>query len=168
MSFKSHIDKLGERISPRNNLVDILANSSWGADPHMLRTTSLALCYSTAEYCDAVWFRSANAHNPNVELNKAFRTIAGTLQGTPPPALCRLSGMSPPDVRRETNARVEHSKQLSDPWHPPFTIIRRHIDASSYVGALPQSASSLRLHHLCIDYETGKKQTYYRRPARTI
>ena len=95
-----------------------MANSSWGADPHTLRTTSLALCYSTAEYCAAVWCRSAHAYRVNVELNKACRTITGTLKNTPLPALYRLSGISPPEVRRETIARMERSKQLSDPRHP--------------------------------------------------
>ena len=85
--FQSHIDKLLKKISPRNNLIGILANSSWGADPHMLRTTLLALCYSTAEYWAAVWCRSAHARRVNVELNKACRTITGTLKITTLPAL---------------------------------------------------------------------------------
>ena len=97
LSFTSHIDKLRKKISPRNNLIGILANSSWAADPHSLRSTSLALCYSTAEYCAAVWCRSAHAHRVNVELNKACRTMTGTLKSTPPPALYRLSGISPPN-----------------------------------------------------------------------
>ena len=96
----------------------MLANSSWGADPQTLRTTSLALCYSTAEYCAAVWCRSAHAHRVNVELNKTCRIITGTLKSTPLSALYRLSGISPPEVRRETIARVERSKQLRDPRHP--------------------------------------------------
>ena len=43
--FKSHVDKLRKKISPRNNLIGILANSSWGADPHTLRTTSLVVLF---------------------------------------------------------------------------------------------------------------------------
>ena len=44
--------------------------------------------------------------------------FTGTLKSTPLPALYRLNGISPPEVRRETIARVERSKQLSDPRHP--------------------------------------------------
>ena len=120
LSFKTHIDKLRKKISPRNNLVNMLANSSWGADPHTLRTTALALCYSTAEYSAAVWCRSAHAHHVNADLNKACRTITGTLKSTLLTALHRLSGISPPEIRRETIVRVERNKQLSDSMHPLY------------------------------------------------
>ena len=96
----------------------MLANSIWGAGPQTLRTTSLALCYSTAEYCAAVWFRSAHAHRIDMKLNKTYHTITGALKSTPLSALYRLSGISPPEVRRETIARVERSKMLRDPRHP--------------------------------------------------
>ena len=57
LSFKEHVAKLRKKISSRNNLLGTLANSSWGADPDTLRSTAMALCYSTAEYCAAVWGR---------------------------------------------------------------------------------------------------------------
>ena len=55
LSFKEHTRKVKEKLSSRNNLLGKLANSSWGADPKMLKQTALALYYSTAEYCAPVW-----------------------------------------------------------------------------------------------------------------
>ena len=118
LSFRQHVLKLKKKLSTRNNLLDLLANSSWGADPDTLRITAMAVCYSTAEYCAAVWARSAHAPKVNPELHRACRTITGTLKATPLPALHRLSGIPPPDVRREVISKQERDRQTSDPRHP--------------------------------------------------
>ena len=105
-------------MSSRNNLLSTLTNTKWGAEPSTLRQTALAVCYSTAEYCSAVWERSAHACKVDIELNKACRTITGTLKATPLPALYVLSGISPPGIRRKAIARVERRTQLTDYRHP--------------------------------------------------
>ncbi|KAK4311281.1 hypothetical protein Pmani_016968 [Petrolisthes manimaculis] len=117
LSFKEHITKLRAKLSTRNNLLSKLANSSWGADPKTLRNTALALCYSTAEYCAPVWARSCHAHKINPELNRACRTITGLLKSTPLPALYRLSGIPPPNIRRDVTTKLERHKQMLDPRH---------------------------------------------------
>ena len=104
-------------MSSHKNLVSLLTTSSWGADPQTLRTTTLALCYSAAEYCASVWGRSAHAHKVNPVLNRACRVVTGNLRSTPLNALYRISGISPPDIRRDTIARVERHKQLTGPRH---------------------------------------------------
>ncbi|KAK3863667.1 hypothetical protein Pcinc_030586 [Petrolisthes cinctipes] len=48
LSFAEHVRKTKMKVATRNNLLGKLANSNWGADPRMLRTTALALSYSTA------------------------------------------------------------------------------------------------------------------------
>ena len=50
LSFKEHTRKLKAKIPSRNALLSKLANSKWGANLYTLRTTALALCFSTAEY----------------------------------------------------------------------------------------------------------------------
>ena len=77
LSFKEHVMKLKKKISSRNNLLGKLANSSWGADAKTLRTTALALCYSTAEYC------SGHAGKVDPELNN-------TVIAVPSQELCGL------------------------------------------------------------------------------
>lgn len=92
----------------------------WGAHPHTLRTSALALTYSCAEYAAAVWERSANAKHLDPLLNETCRIITGCLKPTPVNQLYLLSGIAPPKVRRSTASMVERSKQLNDPRHPMF------------------------------------------------
>ena len=118
LSFKEHARKTKEKVATRNNLLGKLANSSWGANPQTLRTTALALCYSTAEYCAPVWARSCHAEKVNPELNKACRTITGALTPTPLPALYRLAGIAPPEIRRDIKTMSHKLKQETDIRHP--------------------------------------------------
>ena len=99
LSFKEHIRKLKEKLSSRNNLIRKLANSSWGTDPMTIKTTALALCYSTAEYCAPVWARSCHAAKVDVELNHACCTITSLLKATPVPSVYHLASIAPPPIR---------------------------------------------------------------------
>ena len=118
LSFKEHVAKLRKKISSRNNLLGTLANSSWGADPNTLRSSAMALCYSTAEYCAEVWARSAHASKIDPELNKACRVVTGNLRATPLSSLYRLAGVAPPNIRRLAITKAERDRQLQDSRHP--------------------------------------------------
>ena len=50
LSFKQHALNTKAKVNTRNNLLLKLTNSIWGAHPTTVRTTALALCFSTAEY----------------------------------------------------------------------------------------------------------------------
>jgi len=58
LSFKLHCGYVKQKTNARNNLIRKLTGTSWGADPNAVRTSALALCYSTAEYAAPVWARS--------------------------------------------------------------------------------------------------------------
>ena len=118
LSFDQHVKKTKAKMATRNNLLGKLANSKWGADPKTLRTTALALCYSSAEYCSPVWARSGHAHKIDPELNNACRTITGVLKPTPLHATYRLAGIAPPHIRRETQTKVQKYRQEMDQRHP--------------------------------------------------
>ena len=118
LSFSEHTKKVKGKVATRNNLLSKLANSSWGADPTTLRTTALALSYSTAEYCCAVWGNSCHAKKVNAELNNACRVITGNLRPTPLTSLYRVAGIAPPEIRRDITARTEKFKQEYDERHP--------------------------------------------------
>ena len=118
LSFKEHARKVKAKVATRNNLLGKLANSNWGANPSTLRSTALALSYSTAEYCSPVWANSCHAKSIDPELNNACRIITGTLRPTPLPALHRLAGIAPPQIRRETQLRTQKYKQENDKRHP--------------------------------------------------
>ena len=66
-----------------------------------LRTTALALCYSTAEYSAPVWEMSAYAHLLNPELNQACRAITGYLRPTNVENLYLHAGIAPPEIRKK-------------------------------------------------------------------
>ena len=82
LSYKTHIHNTKMKVVTQNNLLKKLANSRWGTNARTIRTTALALCYSTAEYAAPVWERSAYAHLLNTELNQACRAITGCLKPT--------------------------------------------------------------------------------------
>ena len=152
LTFSAHINKLRGKIGSRNNLIKKLATSKWGADPRTLRSSVLALCYSSAEYCAPVWSRSAHAKRIDPLLNDACRIITGTLKPTPISALYRLAGIAPPHIRRETISRKEKQKQLNDTRHCLYqhNPVRRRLKSRksfTTVEALPlgQTAHSCML-----------------------
>ena len=95
------------KVATHNNLLTKPATSKWGANPSTIRTTALALNYSTAEYAAPVWARSAHAKNLDPELNQACRSVKRCLKPTNVEDLYLLSGIAPLAIRRDVCARVE-------------------------------------------------------------
>ena len=118
LSFNEHTRKLKAKIASRNNLINQLVTSKWGADPKTLRTSALALCYTTAEFCSPVWERSCHAAKVDTELNEACRIITGLLKPTPLQTVYRLAGIAPPSIRRRCQSRTQKHIQETDPRHP--------------------------------------------------
>ena len=100
------------KVATRNNLLKKLGNYRCGTNARTIRTTALALCYSTAEYAAPVSERSAHAHLLNQELNQACRAITGCLKPTNVENLYFFAGITPPEIRRSVCARVERTKQV--------------------------------------------------------
>ena len=106
LNYKQHILNTKMKVATRNNLLKKLANSKWGTNARTIRTTALALCYSTAEYAAPVWARSSHANKLNPVLNQSCRSITGCLKPTNVEDLYLIAGIAPPDIRREVCARV--------------------------------------------------------------
>nr|CAH7712843.1 unnamed protein product [Callosobruchus chinensis] len=100
LTFKHHLQKVSAKIKTRNNIIEKLAGSSWGASADVLRTSALALVYSAAEYCSPVWLNSKHAGLVDTVLNQTMRTITGTIKPTPIQWLPVLSNIAPPHLRR--------------------------------------------------------------------
>ena len=79
LTYKLHIEKTCKKINSRNNIIQKISGSNWGANTSVLRTASLSLVYSTAEYCAPVWMNSVHTKKIDVELNKSMRIISGTV-----------------------------------------------------------------------------------------
>jgi len=100
LTFKSNCEKIKMKVATRNNLIRKLTSTTWGANPHLLRTTALALCYLAVEYACPVWSKSCHAKKVDIALNETCRLITGYLKPTPIPLVQVLTGIAPPDIRR--------------------------------------------------------------------
>ena len=126
LSFHEHLIKTAAKVGARNHIIARLASSSWGASASTLRSSSLALCYSTAEYCAPVWFRSPHVHLVDSKLYSSMRIISGTIHSTPVPWLPVLSNIAPPDIRRDAASSKFISHVYARPDLPIYADIFAH------------------------------------------
>ena len=66
-----------------------------------IRTATLSLCYSIAEYDALVWARSSHTNILDQELNKACRAITGCRKTAYVEDLYLLVGITLTDIRRD-------------------------------------------------------------------
>ena len=91
-----------------------------GGHPHTIRTTALSLGYYVAEYAAPVWARSSHAQKLNPGLKSACRAVTGCLKPTNVEYLYLLSGIAPPNIRRDVCARMEKTKQETNEAHSVY------------------------------------------------
>ena len=99
---------MAAKTRTRNNLVHMLAGTTWGAGAKTLRKSALALCYSVAEYCAPVW------------------TITGAVRCTRTDWLPDLSNIGPADIRREVATSRTSLRARGKPELPLLTDIDFH------------------------------------------
>jgi len=58
LTYRQHLESLSKKLTARVGLLRRLADSKWGSDAKTLRTATLTLIHSAAEYCTPVWCRS--------------------------------------------------------------------------------------------------------------
>ena len=107
LSYRSHILSTKAKVNTRNNIWRKLTNLKWGCTLHTLRTSTLALRYTAAEYACPVWSRFVHASKLDPARNNACRTITGCLKPTNTSNLYLLAGITPPEIKRETASRAE-------------------------------------------------------------
>jgi len=110
LTYNTHLKATAAKVNARNSLLRRLAGNSWGADFAVLRTSALALCFSCAEYCSPVWAHSVHVKKIDVALRESMRLISGCIRSTPTDILPVLSGIVPPDIRREKLALRLHQR----------------------------------------------------------
>ena len=69
--LQKHTHNTKMKVASRINLLKKLSNSKWGCNASTIRTTALALSYSTAECACPVWARSPYASKLDPEPNDA-------------------------------------------------------------------------------------------------
>ena len=78
----------------------------WGTDARTIRTTAVALCFSSAEYASPVWSRSSHASKIDPVLNAACRAISGCLRPTRVDDLYLLCGIAAPPPTYQTGSLI--------------------------------------------------------------
>ena len=107
------------KVATRNNLLTKLATSKWGANPSTIRTTALALSYSTTEYVAPVWERSRYAKNLDPSM-----LISHIMSKANVKELYLLTEIFHPAIRRDVVcARMERQKQSTRETYSLFCQI---------------------------------------------
>jgi len=99
LTYRRHLESLRKKLTSRIALLRRLAGSGWGAGEKTLRTATLALVSSTAEYCAPVWCRTAHTCLTDPTINDALRIVTGCLRPTPADNLPILAGIQPAELR---------------------------------------------------------------------
>lgn len=118
LTNRKHCENTAAKVKARNNIIHKLCGTTWGADAETLRTSALALVFSTAEYCSPAWLNSAHTHKIDTQLNDTFRTISGAVKSTPTEWLSVLSNIAPPHIRRQQALLKEYRKIQQNPRLP--------------------------------------------------
>ena len=100
LTYKEHLTKTAAKLKTRNNIIQKLANSEWGADSNTLRISTVTLTRSVAHYCSLVQLQSAHTNKVDTQLNSAIRIITGAVKSTPINWLPVLSNLNPPHQHR--------------------------------------------------------------------
>ncbi|KAL4113930.1 hypothetical protein QTP88_017480 [Uroleucon formosanum] len=120
LTYKTHCEKTSKKINIRNGLIRKLTGLAWGAQPHALRVSPMALCYSVGEYACPVWRSSTHAKKIDIALNTTCRLITGCLRNTPMNKVYLLAGIPPPPVQRLISSKIERGKQKRDTRRPMY------------------------------------------------
>jgi len=101
LTYRRHLESLRKKLISRIALLKRLAGSGWGAVATTLRSATLALVHSTAEYCAPVWCRSAHTFLIDSVINDALRTVTECLRSTPAENLPIVAGIQPAELSRK-------------------------------------------------------------------
>lgn len=124
LSYDEHLIRTAAKLKTRNNIIQKLANSEWGAD-----TNTLALTRSVTDYSSPVCLQSAHTNKINTQLNSALRIITGTVKSTLTQWLPVLSNLSPPSLHRCDSLIREWSQSLSNTLLPLYNDIYTGLNA---------------------------------------
>ena len=147
LTFRHHLVALRKKLSSRVTLLRRLVGSEWGAGAKTLRIATLSLVYSTAEYCAAVWCRSAHTRLIDSVLNDALRIVTRYLRPTTTDHLPVLSGIQTAELRRlGATLSLAHRGSLN-PDHILYGLLSESSDTCQLRGIfwtiLPDLASTL-------------------------
>ena len=99
---KKHTEKIGQKLKARNSILKKLTGTTWGAHQTSLKTSALALCFSTTENCAPVWERSKHTKKIDTQLITTMRIVSGALKAIPTIWLPIMTAIVFPHLPRQT------------------------------------------------------------------
>ena len=123
LTYTKHLSQLSMKVNARCNLLRRLAGTKWGAQFDVLQTSTTALVFAPAEYCSPVWCRSAHTHRLDAALNNGLRLVSGCIRSTPTFMLPVVSGIIPPDIRRNKQCLALSRRAEADYQHALHNIV---------------------------------------------
>ncbi len=123
LTYTKHLFQLSMKVNARCNLLRGLAGTKWGAHFDVLQTSTTALAFSPAEYCSPVWCRSAHTHGLDAALNNGHRLVSGCFRSTLTFILPVVSGIMPPDIRRNKQCLALSRRVEADDQHALHNIV---------------------------------------------
>jgi hypothetical protein len=139
LSFRRHLELAAQKLKTRNNILQKLTSTKWGAPTNVLRTSALALVYAPGEYGCSVWGRSRYTTKMDAQLRHTMRIISGTIRSTPVDWLPALSNIAPPHIRR-MGALSKTWSRLKNNLHLPI-----HREILTYTDRLRSRKPPWRL-----------------------
>jgi len=124
LTYHRHLQSLRKKSTSRVALLRRLAGSGWGAGATTLRTATLTLVHSTAEYCAPVWCRSAHTRLIDPTINDALRIVTGCLRPTPADNLPILAAIQPAEFRRR-GVTLSLGRRAMEPGHLLHSALTR-------------------------------------------
>ena len=115
LTYPRHLELLRKKLTSRVPLLRRFAGSGWGAEATTLRTATLALVHSTAEYCAPVWCRSAHTLI-DLAINDALRIVTGCPRRKPADNLPTLAGTQCAELRRK-GSTLSLARRAMAPGH---------------------------------------------------
>jgi len=88
----------------------------------MLRTATLALVHSTAEYCAPVWYCVVHTRFIDPAINDALQIVTGCQRPTPPDNLPILAGIQPAELRHK-RATLSLAHCAMEPGHLLHSVL---------------------------------------------
>ena len=107
-----------------------LEAACWGAGATTLRTATLALVHSTAEYCAPVRCRSAHTRIIDPTINNALQIVTGCLRPTPADNLSILAGIQSAELRHR-GATLSLGHRAMEHGHLLHSALTRPSDAAA-------------------------------------
>ena len=122
LTYTKHLSQLSMKVNAWCNFLRRLAGTKWGAHFDVLHT-STSLAFAPAEYCSSVWCRSAHTHRRDASLNNDLRLVSGCIRSTPTFMLPVVSGIMPPDIRRNKQCLALSRRAEADDQHALHNIV---------------------------------------------